>query len=48
MYAATRARLTYTNRSEMTAKKRFPESFDVGYEFVQGYHDRESLEHQDE
>ena len=45
---ATRTRLTDTNRSKMAAEKGFPESLHVGYKFVQGYHDRESLEHQDE
>jgi hypothetical protein len=32
----------------MTAEKSFPKSLYVGYELVQGYHDRESLEQQDE
>ena len=41
-----RVQLTDTHRSEVTAKKSFSESLYVGNEFVQGYHDRKSLEHQ--
>lgn len=32
----------------MTAEKGFPEGLHVGYEFVQGYYDREPLEYQNE